>query len=341
MLLMKRLSILAFFLIAFPSFLSAQLEKGTISPGGGASASLLYTDDADQFSIVLQPSLGYFVNDQIMIGSSISLGYSFAESSNIGVVGIGPYVRYYLASTVYPSQWFLALHTEFAGNLGDGMNGTTASIYPQVGLSSFLNSSIALDVQLGPNFVIQESQSTLNLLANVGLRIFIGPDLFAARSSATSNFTPGSLLVGGSRLNVNYNPGDGGEIFAGFSPHIGVFLSNKSSLGVRAGFDYRKDRFSPFKVVNYSFIPFFRHYLNTGHFATFAEVGGGISGFTISGNTIFDNLSESGFQATAGLGANLFLTENAALEIMLNYRYDEYIQVSRLGLDFGFQFVLR
>lgn len=71
---------------------NAQTQKGTKMIGGGGSA-----DFENGFYISLVPNLGYFVADNVAVGSGLSLSYGYDKTTTYNTVGAGilPFVRYY------------------------------------------------------------------------------------------------------------------------------------------------------------------------------------------------------------------------------------------------------
>lgn len=136
---------------------SAQtVGKGAWMVGGSAGFNIQSIEDVDdsQTTIFLDPTLGYFIADDLAIG--LHLGFtstSFAGNST-STFGLGPFVRYYFVDPIFIQA---GVDLDLSDNGGDPRFGAS------VGYSWFLNDGLAIEPALYFN--------TGNSVSNFGLSI--------------------------------------------------------------------------------------------------------------------------------------------------------------------------
>jgi long-subunit fatty acid transport protein len=140
--------------IAFTT--QAQTEKGKFIIGGNVSYSTLKSDAdgakaSHEFSIV--PNVGYFVSDNIAVGTGI--GYLSSKASHASLTGkqeafvIAPFGRYYTP---------IANNFKFFGNLSVPMAfGTTKAIDGDLKVGDKNGNSTSIGVALSPGFAYYPS----------------------------------------------------------------------------------------------------------------------------------------------------------------------------------------
>jgi hypothetical protein len=181
----------------------AQFKKGDKMTGASV-ASLFYnnsssdlsnslgssTNSTDNFGITFNPSIGWFISDDLAIGVTPILGYSKQkqlgktatgstylkdESNQLGV-SIGSFARYYFKSNGKAMRFFgqYNLSLGLGGSKSDGFEYETLGLYVDrydrkssgdflantgvtFGLSKFIGSHAALDFYLGYNFSYTKS----------------------------------------------------------------------------------------------------------------------------------------------------------------------------------------
>lgn len=140
----------------------AQTSKGTYLLGGGAGFnSTSASGGGSTTSWNLSPNAGYFVIDNLAIGTSLSVA-DFGGGTSFG---FGPFVRYYFTSLgkakVFGNAGFT--YNSFGGG------GNSTSVGAAAGLAYFLNQSIALEAALG--YTNNTTAKTSNIGLNVGFQI--------------------------------------------------------------------------------------------------------------------------------------------------------------------------
>lgn len=153
---MKKL-ILSIALLSGVAFTTqAQTEKGKFIVGGNASYSTLKSDAdnakaSHNFSIV--PNVGYFVSDNIALGTGI--GYQSSKASYASLTGkqeafvVAPFARHYTP---------IANNFKFFGNLSVPMAfGTTKAIDGDLKVGDKNGNSTTIGVALSPGFAYYPS----------------------------------------------------------------------------------------------------------------------------------------------------------------------------------------
>jgi hypothetical protein len=164
------------------------LGKGTLLLGGSAGIS---NQERDFWRLEAAPNAGIFLTDRWVVGGAINLSYSFLTSgseSRGSLVGIIPFVRYYLNPNGGRSRWFLAADTGVVlgkitreGGIVPNLNYTGFLTSGKVGINHFLTPSLALEGTFGVHYADYESKDNLNLGSSTlrvggdfGLQFFLG-----------------------------------------------------------------------------------------------------------------------------------------------------------------------
>ena len=174
---MKKILLLAtFFIVGITQNSQAQLQEGDILLGtdigsGIATSSTnglfglnLGLDEDSGYNIGISPKIGYFLNNNFVVGAIVNLGYDNAagddaDAANQFVYGVQGFSRYYLAPSdvnlgdeLPAGKFFVETQAGIAGrNIedSDSTNGFAFGFGP--GYSYFLNSSVALEASVKYN----------------------------------------------------------------------------------------------------------------------------------------------------------------------------------------------
>ena len=189
--------------LGFTGVSHAQLEEGNIMLGADLGSGITTTatnglfgfnlglDENSGYNIGVSPKIGYFLNDDFVVGAIVNLGYDNeegqdAETSNTFTYGVQGFSRFYLTPAdvdldddVPAGQFFIETNAGLAGiNVTDGptTNGFTFGFGP--GYSLFLNDSVALDASVKYNGLTGAGSDnyTHSLGINLGIQVFIGRD---------------------------------------------------------------------------------------------------------------------------------------------------------------------
>jgi hypothetical protein len=150
--------ITGFLIISTGSFLTAQTSKGSwLAEGNLGNLNVLnnnyvytnlnytYKSETQGFSISLFPRIGYFINDNLAIGTTLNLGYysyrftsydykgvkSHAGTSSSNTAGISPFLRYYFTKNTKNR-----FYVQVGGGININMfpNKSEASSYNETGV---------------------------------------------------------------------------------------------------------------------------------------------------------------------------------------------------------------
>ena len=173
---MKKLVCILVILMTSRSLVHAQTEKGRWTAGVNIG-SVSYQDynSIKQFAVNLTPSAGYFIKDNLLIGTGVPLSLStyktgvtnpyLTKTVTMGV-GLSPFVRYYFGkSALKPfaglSYSYTYTHYKYEPLplFGSNESASGYSTYwtPTLGLAYFINRSIAVNASL--NYTISESKT--------------------------------------------------------------------------------------------------------------------------------------------------------------------------------------
>ena len=197
----KILFLTAFFLFGIVTA-QAQLQEGNVMLGTDLGSGLTSTtsngllsfnfglNEGAGFDVGISPKVGYFLNDNFVVGGLVNLGFSKSaenngESTKTTIYGVQGFSRYYLSpqeaeldELVKTGRFFLETNAGIAGlNVKDGptTNGFAFGFGP--GYSYFLNSNIALEASAKYNGLVgggnTEYQNSLGV--NLGIQIFLSP----------------------------------------------------------------------------------------------------------------------------------------------------------------------
>lgn len=182
-LLVMKTSLLTLLLALMASFnCYAQTEKGAKMIGGSGAISL-----SNGISVYLRPNLGYFVTDDLALGSAVLLGYSKRKSQDISIqstyVGLQPFVRYYFGEPAV-TRVFVQANTSLTYTHRSGLENypyysqpdsfTDTSFGGGIGLVHFLTQQVGLEAQAGyrtNSYGLDTFSSGLSI--NFGLQIHL------------------------------------------------------------------------------------------------------------------------------------------------------------------------
>lgn len=138
---------------------NAQITKGNWMVGGSGSFtsynSTNYNNNIETtqtgYGFNISPNLGYFIADNIALGSSAGFGFSNPSGSNNNShsYGLAPFVRYYFRKSEKVINPFLQTSYGFSEGKSDSGGLSNNSGYTVKGGSAiFFNSSVALELTL-------------------------------------------------------------------------------------------------------------------------------------------------------------------------------------------------
>lgn len=201
---MKRILLLATIMIfTFTGVSHAQLEDGNLMIGADLGSGLtsptsnglfgfnLGLNEDSGYNIGISPKVGYFLNDDFVLGAIVNLGYDNAAgdddaTANTFVYGLQGFSRYYLSradaeldDVVPAGMFFMEMNAGIAGvNVQDGptTNGFAFGFGP--GYSLFLNDSVALETGVKYNGLVGAGNTDYqhSLGVTLGVQVFLDRD---------------------------------------------------------------------------------------------------------------------------------------------------------------------
>lgn len=179
---------------------NAQLSKGDYMLGADLGSGLTSTQSSGLFgfnfglnegagyNIGLAPKVGYFVDDNFLLGAIVNLGFTKSpevsgESAKTTVYGIQAFSRYYLApgeagvdNLLKKGRFFIEANAGFSGvNVQDGptTNGFSLGFGP--GYAYFITDNVALETSVKYNGLVGGGNTTYqhSLGLNLGLQIHL------------------------------------------------------------------------------------------------------------------------------------------------------------------------
>lgn len=162
-----------------------QIQKGNLMAGASlANFDLGLQSNNNNFSLTVNPKLGYFIEDNIAIGGEVLLGFATAKGYTDIDYGVGVFGRYFISD----QRAVLLKHTRFflEGNVGisgqnhkpkglpaSTTNGLGIGIGP--GVSYFITPNVGLEALLKYNAIIGfGSATTVNRLSfGLGFQIYL------------------------------------------------------------------------------------------------------------------------------------------------------------------------
>ena len=189
---------------------TAQTEKGRWTAGVSVG-SVSYQDynSVKQFAVNLTPSAGYFIKNNLLIGTGVPLSLStyktgvtnpyLTKTVTVGV-GLSPFVRYYFGKSAFKpfaglsySYTYTHYTYEPLPIFGSTESASGYSTYwiPTIGLAYFINRSIAVNASLnytiseskavyfsptqsGPSRIVDNTQKSKIFSLGVGFQLFFG-----------------------------------------------------------------------------------------------------------------------------------------------------------------------
>jgi outer membrane immunogenic protein len=156
----------------------SQIPKGTSTISGSISATRTKSDspssEMKNSEISVQPSYGYFIIDNLLVGAALKFSnsrstyvvandhdFDYDSKSKTTTMGVGPFVRYYIPIN---EKFYAFGGIGYSRNWSDGESrrinvpsstSTTSYVYYNLGLSAgvsyFITPNIALDLSIQHN----------------------------------------------------------------------------------------------------------------------------------------------------------------------------------------------
>lgn len=342
--------IIIFSLTIYSSF--AQISKGTWLIDGGAALGTTLSPVSDNYNFFLVPSAGYFVSDRWMVGGVMSFGRSFNRTDfpfsgnsefSINSYSFIPFLRYYFNKPDQLFHWFITagggINTQTSRTERIGSESKFSETYynPFVGggFNIFFHPNIALESTLQYQGLFSENDDTHILIYDIGLQLFL-PSSLEDQSVTPVAIGKNAWILGLTANGGLFNISESNDLFFSLLPSAAYFLSDRFAFGSSLQIAFADLN----ALVNPE--PFARYYFGKlqSTWQPFGTAGVGTR-FQFA-----DRASEASFfglNAHAGLGLDIFVTPNVALEGILRYeahQIEESSTTEMLRLEFGFAFFL-
>lgn len=155
-------------------FATAQTERGRWMVGtqiGGFTYSEQNNGGTKTISASLAPLAGYFMANNLLLGTGVPLSYSNTKPSFAGLItqttnvsiGLSPFIRYYVGPSSLKPYVGLAYSYSFTNTKYETQTGVVSGdgrstmLTPTAGVAYFINRNVALSA--GLNYSIQTSES--------------------------------------------------------------------------------------------------------------------------------------------------------------------------------------
>lgn len=162
-------------LLAATVSLSAQIQKGSLMLGGTVGFNYLGADGDGATSVNVTPNLGYFISDQIAIGSSLGFALVVSDGESSSAFGLSPFGRYYNNGTGR-NRFFGQVKIGVLTGDSDFADDSAAWLFGLgIGADFFLNDNVAIEALLGyQRLYYPEYEAGLNNIGlNFGVAAFI------------------------------------------------------------------------------------------------------------------------------------------------------------------------
>lgn len=175
---------IAFSLLSFLTT-NAQITKGNWMVGGSGS----FTNYKSTFqsgiteitqtgsALTISPNLGYFIVDNLVLGSIVSFSFSnpSGDNNNSHGYGVSPFIRYYFRKSDKMINPFLQTGYSFSKGKSDSGGSNKSTGYTIKGGSAiFLNSSVALELSLNyDSSTFNSDTKSNNFTVGLGFQIHL------------------------------------------------------------------------------------------------------------------------------------------------------------------------
>jgi hypothetical protein len=158
----------------------SQIQNGNLLVGADIANFNLSLNKGGNFSVNLDPKLGYFFSNNLALGAYLNFGLITSKGGGESIdYGIGALGRYYLSTdinVVRNSRWFLEGNVGIEGTnpaSGENTNGLGLGFGP--GWTYFITSNVGLEALLKYNGIIGFGQrvTSSDLGLSVGFQIYL------------------------------------------------------------------------------------------------------------------------------------------------------------------------
>jgi len=188
-------------LLGMSSKADAQIQKGNLMIGANVANLNFGFQKGANVSFQLNPQVGYFIKDNLVIGGLINLGVDYQKSRGTNVFyGVNAFGRYYVSD---PSMVLLK-HARFFGEVSAGVNGSNTKAEGKEaittngfgigfgpGVAYFITPNISLEALAKYNLIIGGGTATTSNQISIG----VGFQIYLPTSKARAVYNEASSEV--------------------------------------------------------------------------------------------------------------------------------------------------
>ena len=312
-------------LFLFPVCLFAQLEKGNTTLGGSAGLNFYPNNGNNGFILGVMPSKTWFVTDALEVGGSVGLEFFHSDNFGGGIYRIAPMLNYYFNPAASGFRYFAFMEAGIIGSFGNFDGDTDAFLGFGVGGLSFLNENVAFQTRLGYSYRDADGihLSTISLQAD--LKAFLSNSSEEEEGEESKALSAGTLLIGGTSVNIAYTFfefGDNNINDTDIDINLkALYLFSEQFAaggGIHMGSISGDNRDA---VFTFGLLPVARYYFNPISNNPGANFFGTIT--TGIQHLKLGDFKETWVTFNFGVGTNVFIAQNIAIEGILSYGYQE------------------
>lgn len=182
---MKKIKIITALTLLLAVNTNAQITKGNWMVGGSGNfinyESTFQNNNTEVTQtgsgFQLSPNLGYFIVNNVALGSVVSFSFSnpSGDNNNSHGYGISPFIRYYFRKSDKMINPFLETSYGFyEGKSDSGGSNKTTGYSIKGGSAIFFNSSVALELTLNyDSSKNNENSKSKNIIVGIGFQIHL------------------------------------------------------------------------------------------------------------------------------------------------------------------------
>ncbi len=350
-------------LMLFYSASEAQIGFGHKKIGGNAALNYNYLSEnhffnptqLSNYSATLNPIIGTFTGKKTLFTIQPNAQYTVTPENRsqnyYGItnssLGLNVSLRHYLNPDAkwkfYGEIMGGVFDKTIADNSGNSINNNTKNIGVLLGANKFLNNSLALNFQMGCNFLFfqerfYDNRSTGNYFLNLNLENFVNTD---TKDTDSMLIAKGRKTIDGN-LNFGYYVYEESTTLVGsLDVKYGQLITSRLMVGGALGLYNEAVAFGDRKIDIQVFTRYYIPMTKKLFFYPQIKVLYGRPEFIVS--RFSSRFSRSSIYLEGSLGLNYFIKKNVALEVDLirfSYTDNDYTNL-RAGANVGLRYFLK
>ena len=175
---MKTYFYLSFIVLFFSLTANSQITKGNWMVGGDGSYYRHTYNGVSLISFSINPDIGYFIKDKLVIGSNLNYIYyasSERSTSTSRTIGAGVFTRYYFLKPQKIFNLFSQIHYNYSNF--KSYTASSSSNFHKYGVKSgavvFFTENVGLELSLQYDYSSSKSFTSTYLIGNIGFHIHL------------------------------------------------------------------------------------------------------------------------------------------------------------------------